>query len=314
MPSGFASGLQTVFAYVTIPQVRAAGILDETADPEFGIDDAPLRAQIRAMSHWINRLTDQWFLPVRLKEKADGAYTSVTRLPNLIPILDLFDLRLEREGLIVFSYPRIAYQVKQRYVMMVTKHVRIPDYPHWVLMDGVFGWLVDDYVKVETTLTADLPYGSGVASVADTSRIRVGDAVLIGNNPEPASSPVIVEAVSAPSGPGTITFDPLLTADFTATSGSKVVKYGRVPDLIQRACLLMIRDRIPYKIGELDTFVDQFGKGTRLNSESVEGYSYSMTSAPAQNGFGGGAWTTGNVEVDDILTQFSTPSMYIGNA
>jgi hypothetical protein len=104
-----------------------------------------------------------------------------------------------------------------------------------------------------------------------------------------------------------------LTADFSATAGSKVVKYGRVPDLIQRATLLMIRDRVT-KIGEIDTFEDPFGKGTRLNSESVEGYSYSMTSAPAQHGHGGGAWSTGNVEVDDILTQFSTPSMYIGNA
>jgi hypothetical protein len=313
MPAGFANGLQTVFSYVTIPEVRAVGILDKTADPEFGIDDGPLRELIRAMSHWINRLTDQWFLPVRLKEKADGAYTSVTRLPNLIPILDLFDLRLEREGLIIFSYPRIAYQVKQRYVMMVTKHVRIPDYPHWVLMDGVFGWLVDDYVKVETTLTAPLVEGVGTATVTELSRIKVGDAVLIGNNPEPDSSPIIVEAVSAATGPGTITFDPLLTAPFAASAGAKVTKYGRVPDMIKRACLLMIRDRVT-PIGELDTFADQFGKGTRLNSESVEGYSYSMTSAPAQNGFGGGAWTTGNVEVDDILTQFSTPSMYIGNA
>lgn len=99
--------------------------------------------------------------------------------------------------------------------------------------------------------------------------------------------------------------------EITAPAGVSVSRYGRVPDMIQRACLLMIRDRAQ-KIGDIDTAESPFGIGTRLNSESVEGYSYSMGALPAIHGFGGGALTTGNVEVDDLLFQFSTPAMYVG--
>ena len=105
MPVGYGSGysgaIQTPFAYVTVDQVRAAGIPDETADPEFGIDDARLRQLIIEMSQWVNRLTDQWFWPIRLKERVDGNQSSIAAIPNLIPILELFDLRLQREVLTI---------------------------------------------------------------------------------------------------------------------------------------------------------------------------------------------------------------------
>lgn len=306
-------GIDTPFAYVTVPEVRAQGILDTTADPEFGIDDGPLRDHILTMSHWINRLTDQWFLPVRLKQPTQSGRDSVARFPNMIPILELFRLRLEREGLVSFDYPRQSFQVKSRYALMVTRHTRLPDYPNWIVMDGVFGWMQNAFSHVRTTLTTDVTPGLGAISVADASKIRVGDAILVGDNPEPNAFHTIVEAVD--TGSGVITYDPELTfRDPEIKAGAKVVRYGQVPSLIKRATLLMLRDRIPYKIGEIDTFMDPFGKSTRLNSESVEGYSYSMTPAPAQNGHAGGSWTTGNVEVDDILQQFSRPTLYIGMA
>jgi hypothetical protein len=306
-------GLYTPFAYVTVPEVRAQGILNETDDPEFGIDDGPLRDHIKTMSHWINRLTNQWFLPVRLKQPVDSGRSSIAAMPNQIPILELFNLSLERPNLVSFNYPSVSFVVKPRYVMMVTRHTRLPDYPYFINLDGAFGWLINNFTPARTTLVTDVVPTTGAIAVADASKIRVGDALLVGNNPEPNAFHLIVEAVDP--GTGIVTYDPLLTfRDPEVKAGAKVVNYGRVPDLIKRATFLMIRDRIPYKIGEIDTFEDPFGKGTRLNSESVEGYSYSMGGTPAQNGHAGGSWTTGNVEVDDILQQYAAPNMFLGMA
>lgn len=316
MPAGLIDnfGIDTPFAYVTVPQVREAGIKNKTDDPEFGVDDAPLRGLIRTMSHWINRLTTQWFLPVRLKQPVDGARGSIARMPNQIPILDLFRLRLEREGLISFDYPTIAFQVKNRYVMMVTRHVRLPEYPHFVVLDGVFGWQQNAFTPVRTTLSVALDPVAGEAKVVDATKFRPGDAVLVGSEPEPKALHFIVEEVDTSGSPHVLRYDPELTfRDPEVPAGTRVARYGQVPDLIQRACLLMIRDRI-VRVGELDTAEDPFGIGTRLNSESVEGYSYSLGATPAQHGHAGGSWTTGNVEVDDYLQEYSMPNMYIGLA
>lgn len=318
MPEGFGSSyagsLQTVFAYVTVPQARTAGIKDMAADPIFGIDDDRLRGLIRDMSHKINRLTDQWFLPIRLREKVDGNRSSVARMPNLIPILELFSLRAERTGLISLTYPSVAYQVKQRYVMMVTRNVRLPEYPHFIVLDGVFGWLADDFVARRTTLALPASSLTSPISVVDATKIRVGDTIVIGAEPEPKSFHAIVEAVDISGSPHTLTFDPaLVPPDADVPAGAPVVKYGRVIDDIQRACLLMVRDRVQ-KIGDIDTAESPFGIGTRLNSESVEGYSYSLTPMKAIHSHAGGSWTSGNAEVDDILQAYSTPSMYVGYA
>lgn len=316
MPAGLIDqfGIDTPFAYVTVPQAREAGIQDKVSDPEFGIDDAPLRRLILTMSHWINRLTVQWFLPVRLRQPVDGARGSVARMPNQIPILDLFRLRLEREGLVSFDYPSLAFQVKNRYVMMVTRHVRLPEYPHFIVMDGVFGWQQNAFTPVRTTLAAAVAPSAGFVEVVDASKFRPGDAVLVGSEPEPKALHFVVESVDTSGAPHKVFYDPELTfRDPEVPAGGRVARYGQVPDLIQRACLLMIRDRTK-KVGAIDTAEDPFGIGTRLNSESVEGYSYSLGATPAQHGHAGGSWTTGNVEVDDYLIQYSMPNMYIGLA
>lgn len=311
--------MATAFAYVTIEQVRAQGI------PDTLIDDDSLRRLIREVSHWINRLTQQWFLPIRLKAKVDGQRGSVAFMPNLIPILDLFSLRFFKDGLVDLELPTVAYQVKTRYVMMMSHTMRLPLIPHFVVLDGVFGWLVDDFVKAQTTLVAPLTVTTsditGIpdpkeALVASVAGIAVGDAILIGSEPEPLSYPAIVTGVVT-TAPLKIIFEPIVP--FSMPTGTKITRYGRIPDRIQYAMMLLIRDMIQAgwgKIGEYDTSESPGGIGTRLNSESVEGYSYSLSPLKAINGPGGGAITTGNAAVDDILTEF-TPDyggMFIGYA
>jgi hypothetical protein len=307
MPAGFATGLSTSFAYVTVEQVRDAGIPDSG---DGGIADGPLRELIRLVSHWINQLTDQWFMPVRLREKTDGADGSIARIPNLIPILELFHLTFEKQGLFSIDLPDVAYQVKQRYVSLLDWRARLPGMPHFVVLDGVFGWLVDDYVKAKTTLTAaldvtpaDVDAGTKTATVASTSGIAVRDTVLFGNDPEPQSYPAIVIGVPDAT---TIEFAPIVP--FSLPAGVRASRYGRIPDLIVHCAMLLIRDKILNgwgKIGYWDVSDAPFGIGTRLTSESVEGYSYSLTPMKVINGPGGGERTTGNAEADDILSQYT---------
>lgn len=320
MPATFsAGGMYTSFAYVTIEQVRANSI------PDTLISDDKLRSLIRFVSHWINRLTHQWFLPIRLRAKVDGSRGSVASLPNLIPILDLFSLRFFKDGLIDLELPNVAYQVKPRYVMMMTHTMRLPSIPHFVVLDGVFGWLVDDFVKAQvltvaplTVTTADI---TGIPDpkeilVNSVDGIAIGDAILIGSEPEPLSYPAIVtQIVTTP--PLKIIFEPIVP--FSLPTGTKVTRYGRVPDRIQYATMLLIRDKIQGgwgNIGNYDTSESPGGIGTRLNSESVEGYSYSLSPLKAINGPGGGAMTTGNAEVDDILTEFTADAggLFVGYA
>lgn len=307
MPAGFGTGLSTAFAYVTVQQVRSNGIPDSG---DGGIADGPLRRLIRLVSHWMNQLTDQWFLPIRLREKTDGADGSVARIPNLIPILELFSLTLEKQGLFSVPMPDVSYQVKQRYVMMLDWHTRLPSMPHFVVLDGVFGWLVDDYVKVKTTLSspltvtqADIDAGTKTAEVVSSARISVGDTILFGNEPEPDSYPAIVIGVPDATH---VEFAPVVP--FSLPTGVRAARYGRIPDLIQYCAMLLIRDKILNgwgRVGFWDVSETPFGIGTRLTSESVEGYSYSLTPLKVINGPGGGERTTGNAEADDILSQFT---------
>ncbi len=318
MPAGFSTGgMATAFAYVTVEQVRAQGISDTL------IPDDRLRGLIRMVSHWINRLTQQWFLPIRLRAKVDGQRGSVAFMPNMIPILELFSLRFTKEGLFDLELPDVAYQVKTRYVMMLTHTMRLPMMPHFVVLDGVFGWLVDDFTKTKiltvgplAVVPTDIVAGVKEILVNSVDGIYPGDAILIGSEPEPLSYPGIVKGViSTP--PLKIVFEPIVP--FSLPTGTRVTRYGRVPDRIQLAMMMLIRDQIQAgygSIGTYDTSESPGGIGTRLNSESVEGYSYSLSPLKAINGPGGGAITTGNAAVDDILTEFTPDAggMFIGYA
>jgi hypothetical protein len=323
MPAGYANGLQTNFRYLTMKQARDNGIPDSG---QFGVSDLRLPSLIRDMSMWINRLTDQWFLPARLRERTDSSRSSVARLPNQIPILDFFNLILEKPNLVTLIFPEVAYLVKQRYVMMIDRHTRLPEMPHFIVLDGVFGWLEDESRIVRTVTTAPVAVGATAIPVANATGFFIEDALLIGRDPEPRyydvvagqgpklqSGPIILS--EAPTGvtpvPNTLYCDPVEFG--IPVAGVPVVRYGRVPSLIQRACLLLIRDHVQ-KVGDIDTAESPGGIGTRLNSESVEGYSYSMSPLKAINGPGGGSWTTGNAEVDDILQQYSAPNLFFGMA
>lgn len=297
--------LSTVFRYVSIQDLR-----DEGLDPD-RLPDNRAEYLIRLCSSWINHITRQWFVPLRLIERVDGRNRSVVHLPTFTPILELFSLQLAKPGLFNMTYPDLAYEVKERYVQLLNGLTTLPSQPKFVTMDGVFGWLEETHHVHSTVLAQDIQPGLQTFAVESTAGISAGDTLLLGMQPIPKSEAIQVVAVD--HGSNTITTD---SVTVTLPSGTQVSRYGKVPGLIKWACMLLIKDKLS-PLGIRGSDEDEEGPrwwSDRLNSESVEGYSYSLAAIPVAYGHGGGAWTTGNPEVDDILAQFSSSmhSVYVG--
>jgi hypothetical protein len=290
------------FRYVTVDMLRAEGI---SADV---LPDDRAKDMILLVSNWINWLTQQWFLPVRVEAKVEGRNSPIAHLPNFVPILKLFNLILGKANLFRVTLPDIAYQVKPRFVQMLDYKAFLPSNPVFVILDGVFGWLEDDFSPVSTTITAPVSPGDRVISLASMAGIRHGDVLLIGNTAYPNSEAVIVDAIRGTD----IAVDEM---SISCPAGSLAVRYGVVPRLIQWATILLVKDkRIPIGLrGTEDDDDTPRWFAERLQSESVEGYSYSLAQLPMMYGFGGGGYTTGNPEADDCLQQFANPMLYVGS-
>jgi len=189
---------------------------------------------------------------------------------------------------------------------MLDPRAFLPPQPRFIELDGVFGWLEDDYYKEEMLLTADVPKGSihiPVNNIPET--IEVGDVILIGDDVWPQSVPREIKAID--TGPSRFLVEP---TSVTVLENSKVTRFGRIPYLIKRATMLLILDK-GEQLGWADLECPPwFTK--RLTNESVEGYSYGLRPLPVDYGPGGGEFTTGNPEVDDILQQYSSNRLYIG--
>lgn len=298
---GYPGPISFQFSYVTVDMLRAEGI-DANMIP-----DDRARDMIVMVSNWINWLTQQWFLPVRAIAKCEGRNSCLAHLPTFVPILDFFSLHLAKENLFDVILPDISYQVKPRFVQMLSYTGKLPGNPRFVILDGVFGWLEDDYQPARTTVTSAVSVGDSNIQLASMDRINVGDAVLVGKDEYPLSGAVLVDAIRG----NAIVTDPV---KFSCPVGSPAVRYGRVPRGIQWATMLLVKDKrtpLGCRGTEDDPDLPRWFYD-RLQSESVEGYSYSLANIPAMFGHAGGSWTTGNPEADDLLQQYANPMLYVG--
>lgn len=285
------------FAYLTLKQVRDAGIA--VAD----LPDVRALELIRLCSLIINRLTDQWFSPVKGSFKVDGRGTAFAHLDNFIPIVELESVEtggVGGEDEVVVDQDEYAWVRDGRYVELLGPRAKFPVTPLGTILNGIFGWL-ESPKDVTTTVTAGVASGATSVPVTSTAGFRVGDQVLFGAE---------VAMVSEIPDGTTLKFDPL---DFALSAGAEARTLGRTPMEIQRACLLMVADRRLTVTDEEEADIE-----SRIQSESVEGYSYSLAAPKSdeKRGLeaGGGAPTTGNSEADDLLSGYVFNGMYLGYA
>lgn len=287
------------FEYCTIKMLRDEGItVAELPDPR-------ARELIRLVSLMINRLTDQWFSPVKGEFKVDGRHAPMVHLDNMVPIVKLGSVAtggVGGEAIDVLDVDDYVHVRDKRIVELIGTRARFPSTPLGVILGGIFGWL-EGAKDVVTTTTAVVASGAVLVPVVSTAGFRVGDQVLFGFD---------VAMVSEIPDATTLKFDAL---EFAVANGAEVRTCGRTPLEIRRACILLVNDKLSLVSEEAEDAMEEEIE-SRIVSESVEGYSYSLAppSDEQKKGSegGGGLPTSGNKQVDDILQGFVCPMLYMG--
>lgn len=287
------------FEYCTIKMLRDEGITVTE------LTDLRARELIRLTSRIINRLTDQWFSPVKGEFKVDGRGTPFAHLDNMVPILKLEAVKtggVGGEAIDVLDPDDYVHARDKRLVELIGDRARFPRIPLGVILEGIFGWLEGEK-DVTTTTTAVVASGATSVMVASTAGFKVGDQVLFGYE---------VAMVSEIPSPTELKFDPL---EFAFASGGEIQNCGRTPLEIRRACIMLVHDRMVL-ISEESAAAVEADIESRIVSESVEGYSYSLAAPSGEQTRGveggGGMPTSGNKQVDDILQGFVCPVLYMG--
>lgn len=285
------------FLYTTVKKIRDAGI------PATELPDAQALELIKLCGLIINRLTDQWFAPVAGSFKLDGRGTPFAHLDNFIPIAVLTAVEVGGIGgntPTLVENTEYAWIRDKRIVELLGDTATFPKTPLGTSLTGVFGWL-ESPKDVSTTVTAPVASGATSVFVASTVGFKVGDQVLFGNEAVPISEiPSTLE----------LKFDAL---EFAIATGATARTLGRTPMEIQRACTLLVADR---RLSIPDE--EEADIASRIQSESTEGYSYSLAplSSEDKQGLegGGGQPTSGNAAVDDILQRYTYDGLYLGYA
>jgi len=287
------------FEYCTVKMLRDEGITTTE------LPDNRARSIIRLTSRMINRLTDQWFSPVKGDFKVDGRRVPMVHLDNLVPIIELDNVKLggvAGEPIELVDPTEFVHVRDKRIVELVGERARFPRLPLGVILTGIFGWLEREK-DVKTTLTAAAAIDAETVAVVSSAGFQVGDQVLFGFDVAMVSE--VPDGVS-------LKFDKL---EFAWPIGGEIRTLGRTPLEIRRACILLVNDMMETISAEEDSAHEEEIE-SRIVSESVEGYSYSLAAPTSEHKKGseggGGNPTSGNSIVDDILQGFVTPVLYMG--
>jgi len=309
------------FEYCTLQMLRDEGMCIAE------LPDKRAKMLIRLASRRINEVTSQWFSPVRRFFRVRGRHNPFAHLENLIPIVKIEQLAIGYPGqdIVVpdFSYihtpGRRIIELNRRiknYTTPLAQRVTagmygirdpiFPQGPEVVKITGVFGWL-ENYDEAESKVVGLVEAGDTDVIVDNLTGWEVGSvAVFDGVRNKIAMVSGIDSALM------TLKFDPL---DFDVPDNSMIHCYGRVPMAIQRACQLVVHD----KVKNMSDFIrEEEGVERRILNESTEGYSYSIQPITPQRekhlgGPLGGINSTGNLEADMLLSAYVAP-VYVGYA
>jgi len=302
------------FEYCTVQDLR-----DEDILPAECSDDRALML-IRRASSKINMYTSQWFGPVSNVQYVDGQNSSMVWLPGFVPVIKLSAIEIlpgrsarVRESVLpdrrVFNVDVSGVQLSRgnRFIEMIADmtgvlalipqeqydEVWFPEGRQNVKLTGVFGWM-ESPKDLQATVAADAAKGAGDVQVVSTAGWEAGDVAIF-----PDGTQQIVTGVA--EAPIRLLFqgDPYKLR-VAVTAGQIIQTYGRTPDLIRYCTMKLTKLMVP-KIGNEDEQADEIQKA--IVSEKTDNYSYKLDPSLLRERFEAGAMSTGDSEVDSILTQ-----------
>lgn len=314
--------------YTSIADLREEGV--EQRD----YSDKRVRNLIRQMSKVIDTLTGQWFFPVRERRKLNGEDSPIIYDPSLIPILKVFSVDInysnstfhnrvstlpipDRAGDPVFPWTRIIgagdseleeveFEIRDRYIEVLDGVW--PEGVNNVLVDAFWGWL-ENLKDVSTTTVAgtdgEIETGKSQVKIASVEGILPKDVARISKNGKEIS--LLITDIDATN--KLLKFDKVIEYMEKVESEATVEVLGRVPELIERACVRLVilnKDKMTSPEFSQAQILGQ------IKSERTDNYQYTLFTADEGGGGmgGGGSKTTGDALTDRLLQEFTAPLQF----
>ena len=308
----------TMFQYTTIERIRREGF--NTGQ----VPDAEALPLIQDASGILTDILGQWFNPVRNQKLLDGHGASLIYYPNRIPFIEVISLGERftasatgsflprRIDVLVGSGDRVVYNPDEFYIRGRYVELNFSN-----SFDGRANIEIDAYTgfldwfdasaqnqvirKEETDLTTQVALDDVEAIVTSVDNFRPRDILLFEKND--TTREVLAFAIINSIDRGTTKFetDPIQTLnEQTLPVGTKVVTFGAVPSLIERATILILK-KLVFGYGT-NSYEDSVF-GTKLKGEKTDRYSYALYGDKD----GGGIGITGDPLIDSQLSKFSEP-------
>lgn len=315
--------------YTTRVSMEAAGIASS------GWTSARVNDLIAQISSFVDGVCAQTFIPYEDTVLISGDERSILWRPDLLPILSVSDMHVtwnESNGrnrifagiLSDISLPSRAqpynsaswdnetaftsseFQLRPhglpRYITL--NRGVFPGGNNNISVTGVFGWPELSSIKsaaFSTTTTTEITTASTTVTLTTVTGLKVRDVMLIGTD----KIPFIVQAINTST--KVVTFDaPDGIISASIASGATAVSYGAVPRGIQRACnFLAMREVVRQAQWASGNFVDP----SLIASEKTDRYEYKTHTPASLIGFGLPAGMTGVAEIDQILVEYTPPTM-----
>jgi len=306
-----------MYRFTTIKRLRNEGF-EESVINDDRADDLIVEA-----SHYLADALGQWFVPVRVKKQVNGGGASIIYLSNRIPFLEVISLRDTFTGPVVggsvinraeaivqgdLDYAEDDYFIRGRQVQL--KYGTFYDGRNNIIVDCYTG-LLDNFVeearqetirKVAHSTAADLAYKGKSVELDSLTDLEEGDVAIFESN-DTARDFLGMAIITALNRTDTkIKFDPIKTENAAQIpSGSNVIVFGKVPRLIERATVMIIK-KLSLQIGSED--FDEAIRASKIKTERTDGYSYTLFGDRE----GGGIGLTGDPFIDSQLDKFSEPN------
>lgn len=308
-----------MFKYTTVHRLRQEGFKQKE------LPFAKALLLIEEASDLLSDALGQWYVPHRTTKRLDGGGSSIIYFPNRIPFLEVLSMAElftadvtgrelpRRIDILVGSADRTSYNSDEYIIrgrlleLLFTNaypgrgNVEVDTYTgflDWFGIDSRNTTIRKVIGELKTAMSQDAVEAELVSSAGfedrdvllfetnDTARTLL--ATAISNQVTHSTSKIAVDKIQTLNGA-------------QMPIGTKVITFGKVPSLIERATILIVK-KLNVQMGS-DEY-DEAVFSSKLKGEKTDRYSYTLFGQKE----GGGVGLTGDPLVDSQLHRFAEPN------